>query len=307
MKRSEELFGRYSRNLGIHIPKFGSLFICPLCFRGFSKDALRYKTLTEEHVIPSSLGGRIVTLTCAECNNAHGSDLDAHIHTRMKMKDVFQGLREHTGTMTVDGADLTSLISMPEYGEGKTPTLKIVGIPEKSAPRASDHAQEAFLAGTRKATLTFRFKMSIPRSQSALLRMAYLMMFHYFGYFYPRFTGTRQLRDVIQHPTDRSPFYRGIQELPSPPTKSNCIGLVTAPVAARAFVCFLKLKSATERHFAVLLPGLSHNDPLVLYDNLKAIKTADLSVSFVEYSKDYLIKREYHDLPLQLWRNIEAS
>lgn len=307
MKRLEQLFDAYSRNLGIHMPKFGGLFICPLCLRGFNKVALRDRSVTEEHVVPSSLSGRIVTLTCAECNNKHGSGLDAHIHTKMRMKDVFQGLRSHTAAITVDGARMAASITMPQYTEGKTPTLTIEGLPDKSAPRHTDHVEKALLAGTRQVTLTYTFKLSIPKSQSALLRMAYLMMFHYFGYFYPRLKVARQLREIIEHPVDRSPFYRGIQELPSPPPRPNCIGILTDPRDAGAFVCFLKLKSDAERHFAVLLPGLDQEDPLELYENLKRIKKTSLSFSIVEYSRDYLTKREYWDLPLRLWRQVRTS
>jgi hypothetical protein len=60
----------------------GPRYVCPLCDRAFPKAAIQSGDLTAEHVPPDSLGGRAILLTCKECNNISGTNLDAHARKR---------------------------------------------------------------------------------------------------------------------------------------------------------------------------------------------------------------------------------
>jgi len=48
--------------------------ICPLCW-----SEVRFESLTLEHIVPKSLGGRRETLTCRNCNESIGRELDNHL------------------------------------------------------------------------------------------------------------------------------------------------------------------------------------------------------------------------------------
>ena len=60
----------------------GPRYVCPLCDRALPKAAIHSGDLTAEHVPPDSLGGRAILLTCKECNNISGTNLDAHARKR---------------------------------------------------------------------------------------------------------------------------------------------------------------------------------------------------------------------------------
>ncbi|MBK9209082.1 MAG: hypothetical protein IPL71_12575 [Anaerolineales bacterium] len=47
--------------------------------------------LTLEHIIPSALGGKFITLTCKECNSKSGELLDAHLIQRLRTEDILTG------------------------------------------------------------------------------------------------------------------------------------------------------------------------------------------------------------------------
>jgi 5-methylcytosine-specific restriction endonuclease McrA len=64
---------------------------CPLCLNRFRSDAIDDERLSVEHVIPSALGGNVVTLTCTLCNNTHGSELDRNLVSAMKAVDWLEG------------------------------------------------------------------------------------------------------------------------------------------------------------------------------------------------------------------------
>lgn len=62
------------------------LYPCPLCRELFNID-----DLTEEHVPPKSVGGKVLTLTCEKCNNTAGYEVQSHESERMKEKEFYSG------------------------------------------------------------------------------------------------------------------------------------------------------------------------------------------------------------------------
>ena len=78
-KRLGRMFEAYASNLSSFAPSLQNIFGCPLCFRGFTRDALESEGLTEEHIISRELGGRLITITCKECNSQGGSELDVEL------------------------------------------------------------------------------------------------------------------------------------------------------------------------------------------------------------------------------------
>lgn len=56
---------------------------CPLCLRLIAPGASLADQVAEEHVVPEALGGRLTTLTCRQCNNSAGAELEAHLVQRV--------------------------------------------------------------------------------------------------------------------------------------------------------------------------------------------------------------------------------
>jgi hypothetical protein len=51
-------------------------YLCPICFGCF----VGLERLSEEHVPPESIGGRVLCLTCCRCNSNAGHSVDAQAH-----------------------------------------------------------------------------------------------------------------------------------------------------------------------------------------------------------------------------------
>ncbi len=80
--------GRIAAHFGAGV---GPVYVCPICDRGFLRQAVDEGILTAEHVPPLSFGGRELLLTCKNCNNEAGSRFDAHAHRKETISDVMKG------------------------------------------------------------------------------------------------------------------------------------------------------------------------------------------------------------------------
>ena len=94
----EFLFDLYVRNWQSFTSKTKQVFVCPLCLDEFTKSEMLDNKVSEEHIIPSSLGGNFTTLTCKKCNNEDGSELDAHVIQRIRVE---QGIIPINSRVTV--------------------------------------------------------------------------------------------------------------------------------------------------------------------------------------------------------------
>lgn len=67
-------------------PDSNESLVCPLCWQ-----VTPYGSLSLEHVVSSSVGGKQTPLTCRRCNNVHGYDLDSHLAQYQRIADAFRG------------------------------------------------------------------------------------------------------------------------------------------------------------------------------------------------------------------------
>ena len=98
-RRRREWFDRGARALVAARPAGPEVYCCPLCLRGF--DAEHMDHLSIEDVPPRSVGGRPLLLTCRECNNKHGTELDAHAKAGRDLGEILQGSRETWGSLRI--------------------------------------------------------------------------------------------------------------------------------------------------------------------------------------------------------------
>ena len=66
-RKKLKIFEIYSKNFDLTFPGNSNVYVCPICKRGTSHYGVLNGDLTEEHIIPRKLGGRISTLTCKDC------------------------------------------------------------------------------------------------------------------------------------------------------------------------------------------------------------------------------------------------
>lgn len=150
--------------------------ICPLCWQ-----TTEYDKLSIEHILPGSVGGNRVVLTCTNCNNSHGSLYDAHLAHFQKTMDGFKGHGTIPAKLEVLGKKVVANI---EWGDGFK-KINIVG--QASNPAEVQAMQDDAAAGRfGELHLTLNYGYIKNRFQTGLLRCAYLALFKCFGYEYAK-------------------------------------------------------------------------------------------------------------------------
>ena len=298
--RQRHLFNLYARNFSFHEPSYEKTFVCPLCFHGFSEAAIDAGLLSIEHIVPSSVGGTLETLTCKECNNKTGSSLDAHLQRRISSEDTIRGLTEESlrGKVKIGEGEFTADIKLSQE------RVEVTALRSYSNPGSLDKSVMEIEAGA--SSMNFQVNLGFTRtaSSAAVVRSAYLVMFHHFGYGYIKFDLLDRLRRFILNPHDDPTLSQLVITLPSVPLKPISVSILCQPQELRCFFVALDLSSAIDRFLGVMLPGL-HEQSSRLYDlgNQTNIATTKCDFVLVEFRDQLLENPSLRDYALYAWHN----
>ena len=242
-KRLERLFDRYSADLRRFAPDLDDHFGCPLCLRGLRRVADLRDIVAEEHVVAEALGGRIVTLTCRQCNNIDGTNLDAHLIQRVRIEanEAPVKVRTRMGDAHM-GAEMDGA---PDEAE----PIPIRVIESQSDPRQVEEVIRLLREGETEMKLEMNFGFNANRSLVALVRSAYLLMFRVFGYEYVLDPSAAAVREQLKTPIERTPVLNGIiwkMGETIPDDASLCV--MFAPELTRSFFIILRLNE--QKHLA---------------------------------------------------------
>src|SRR3569833_941622 len=87
------IFERLALDLSRHGIGKQDVGLCPLSLKEFGRDTTHNATLTEEHIIPQSAGGKESTLSCKSCNDLAGHGIDNHLARKIRFDDGLKGKR----------------------------------------------------------------------------------------------------------------------------------------------------------------------------------------------------------------------
>jgi len=225
--------------------------VCPLCLEAFRLD--EPDGLTVEHPVPSTLGGRVTTLTCKACNNSHGSVLDRHLVDAQKALDGLEGAAPIEGTWRRLEGRVSLQVRPPVGLEGDQVELRIVGL--QSNPVAVAAIGDGLRDGAilqNDIEIELDFKLTPEQYWRAAVRAAYLAVFCDRQYEYACTTGAEQPRDVINGKAQARPTV--IMEAFPDREVPRCILVIPL---ADCFAVLLRLRSKRTRHLVVWLPGES--------------------------------------------------
>lgn len=265
--RRQGIFKKYAAHL-LYLRDMGLLeidieypetYICPVCIRQFGVDALDQASknpLTLEDAPPKSLGGKANVLTCRECNNIAGQQIDWHLSQRMNELDQhgfvpgveFHPEFDHNG-LIVQGA-----IKVSAEGEIVVNHAKKKNHPENLKDYVASTGADDVI------NIKFRdSKVDTFRLQLALLKSAYLLTFEKFGYSFLLNHAYDRLRDQLRSPEMQiypveswfhAEYYKPYRGVP----------FITATGLEGIFPIFVLNTGLTERTFAFILPLL--NQPI---------------------------------------------
>lgn len=259
-KRRLNIFNQYSSHLlflkesGIlQIDlKFDHTYICPICLRHFSAADLDQSVknpLTLEDAPPKSLGGKASILTCRECNNTAGQQIDFHLAERMNELDheaflpvvSFAAQFENNGEVTggtVYVSPEREIIIRHDIEKNH---------PEKLQKYITETVKDA------PVNIIFQKKADPFRIQLALLKTGYLLTFAKFGYAFLLSEPYDRVREQLRHPAEvlyptdfwfQSDSFAAYYGVP----------FITEPKIEAVFPIFPLKTKFSERPFATIIP-----------------------------------------------------
>jgi hypothetical protein len=276
-RRRRLLFEIFSRNLQAvkqdprvrTVPDFDEGFICPICFKLFTRLALSKEYadhLSLEDVPPRSLGGKVSTLTCKVCNNQAGGQLENHLRRKLRADEFFEGIPGVPIETHFEPAPSVDLAAVTQLAGDRS--IEVICDPNRSDPGALERFY-ALPPETAMSSFTLRFLpgYKINRPEVALIRIAYLLAFSQFGYGFLMNANLVRVRQQIQNSEQRLLPSWGLLKSDFP---DDAVGMsvMDEPQSLRSFLVVFDLKTEARRtRHGVLLPGPS--DPgLGIYDEL---------------------------------------
>lgn len=304
-ERIKQLYSLYAANLEAFQPEFKGVMACPLCRQFFGDNDL--DKLSIEHVIPQSVGGRIEVLTCKKCNNTFGTKVDTHLGRQLQAQDFLSG--DHAGKLRqrVTGTQGRATV---EVAVSKSDTqgmaVEIHLLRERSNPAQLEQLLSSLKQGD--TLLGFDFlgndKPDIRKARLSLLKSAYLLMVHYFGYGYMLTVPAALVHQQLAEPDqDLIPLKAAVRPLPCDHgLRGVCV--VTAPSHLACFLLPVAVTSDNRPYaFGVVLPGYA--DPIQMYqrwaDFVAQGEEANLSLRCFEPDQSVVTHPSVKNLPGNLW------
>ncbi len=181
------IFDKLAMELNAFDNAYQDEILCPLCLGRFDRRHLR--ELTKEHVVPKSLGGSIVTLTCKRCNNEFGHKVQSHLAKLIEINESFKGNAVARGRFTI-------------FDQSVPVNVKLSGGLHLEAVGGDPKALEAIdIAAKTRATgrwsLSSQWKYSPWKGSTAIARTAYLIAFEQYGYPYLLSAPVKAIREEI--------------------------------------------------------------------------------------------------------------
>lgn len=173
-------------------------------------------------------------MTCVDCNNTSGHELDVHIHEGAKAAEIAAGARAEDVRLDLAGKTITGRAQM------QNGVLDLVGDPRRSDPKA----HEAFIEELRRASevggtdITFNMSWKSRhdpwRESVAWLRVGYLYAFAALGFLYILRPVLEIVRTQIRNPHDRI-VPQLVKHFNAPPG-FNAIQFVFEPIEFRSII-----------------------------------------------------------------------
>ena len=178
-------------------------YVCPICLGVFETvgNSTEGNWLTEEHVPPKSIGGKVLCLTCRKCNCPAGGEIDAEL-AREKCSRSFISIdgQSRPAKLIVNGLALNI-----EQTWTDTRAHFHVLI-ERNDPKVVNAAKKILLEMPSGTELTLRDVVAYKPKDAdvAYLKSAYLAAFAWLGYSYILRPALDRVRQQIKDPGCRA-------------------------------------------------------------------------------------------------------
>jgi len=311
----EYYFNRYAQNWEIikqHInpklqPDLTDVFLCPICFerRAYLREAIYEDLLSLEHIPPEKLGGQVRTLTCKECNNRAGTELDRHFILEQNFKEFAMGVpgSSYDAKYSFNDSpkiDATIVRPNPE-------TWQIVGDPKRTNPRSLEEVSEIIrnVLQTEGLNVTLSFRLyKKGRPEIAHLRTAYLWAFSVYGYCFLFNENSKTICKQINNPDEDILPTLGIFPEVGFPDEALGLNIIYEPKNLRAYLVVFDIVTArnTKSRYGVILPH-PYPDGLNIYQRLLDRDKTSIQLKLKTVDKDFDFIQKAPFSSLEVWRH----
>lgn len=182
------------------------IFICPICLQKFNlKECLNARDIISlEDVPPKALGGRPLTITCKNCNNSCGHDLDTYLVNEIRNghKLLLSESQKQKGTISVGTTELLGKFSIDLNSKSISVTINENNNNPANIDDAKFNLKKAF-EDQRSIDIKLKFTEQKRYPQvliPSILKNAYLLAFHELGYRYILRSNLDIIRRQILYP-----------------------------------------------------------------------------------------------------------
>jgi len=310
----KRLFNKFSQNLQLvkkhpkieTDPDFTYGYKCPICWRLFAEYDSYTSTglhLTIEDVPPKSLGGKPILLTCNECNNYAGVRFESQLGQHLTLVDFMKGI---PGVSQKSQVIIDNGIKIPGklISESKD-CFKIDVSSKKANPKEYLKLIELLQKGiTPKVNLKIK-GTNQSFVEVALLRIAYLLAYDFFGFGFLVNQNLMTVRNQILNPLKQIMFNKGIINSAFSDERIG-VHLIDEPKDLKSFLVVFQVKTRHNKYnFGVVLPGPGEPG-LNIYSNLERYlneqqKKVPVNIQAIK-KRDFISNPELVLAPHQYWR-----
>jgi HNH endonuclease len=254
--------------------------LCPFCLQEFGREALADQRLSEEHIIPRSLGGKESVLSCKECNNRIGSRLESQVEKAIAAKEALDGNGPLRTEIEISNSITRGTVAF-NFNEGGTSTIEVSD--KVSDPVEIDAQKSVFETGIETIQLRVSFGYVPDRLHLGMLRIGYLATFARLGYsgvLCPSFDPIRrQILELVPPHPDLLCLTTEVPGMGPAMHEPFCAFDLSTGGEFQALVVLLKLTRNHSHGFSVLLPAPScEEDDVIAYLRGVAAKVSEKGV-----------------------------
>lgn len=177
------------------IDEFSNDYICPICLRRFTVSQI--SDLSLEDAPQASLGGRKIAITCKECNNTSGHNIDIHLANFLKRLDEIDFIEGSNRRIKImnDKRVINADLEVGPNQELKVLLPKKINNPEWFQEHIANTNEGDIIDITNQ-----HIDLDLKKVSTAILKNAYIILFSQFGYTFLLDKHYDRIRNQILNP-----------------------------------------------------------------------------------------------------------
>lgn len=273
-------------------------YICPICLKSYTKENL--KLLSLEDAPQESLGGRKIAITCKECNNKCGHEIDVHLVNAIVAREQQDFLPNSHREVRAEYKGTTINAKLHVYEND----MELFVAKKNNNPSSMEKYVNSI---THNSIITIKnkpIKAQKVEYSTALLKNAYIILFSCFGYTFLLDPFYNTLRKQILNPASKSvPSLWHMEKVDindgvyfSEAYDSFCVVFTLKYLQEHKFCVFIPTPRITFEQLAVKLSAYKPGSPMKFVGRVESDFLNN--ILNIKWLRNWVYKKRY--IPLNL-------